>query len=220
MAAEDSDAQFVGERTTPLLLTSGARFHWDGMRAVSRERGLQYVSAHGMRFAGPTQWPPATGRRTPPPVTTSPPCLLPAPPLHAIDCDMEAACVTFSLDPGLLLATVHFVQLRALFETIVLELDVHMDLVAARITVLGGMVQGTVRTAATQSTLPEYPGDLVTGDAHVLAVAERVASYATAIWTAIEHAANVEDAATTNVYTDISRGIEARLSLLDTYLHQ
>ena len=59
---------------------------------------------------------------------------------------------------------------------------------AARIIVLGGVVQGTVRTAATQSTLPEYPGDLVTGDAHVLALAERVAHYATAIRAALEHA--------------------------------
>jgi DNA-binding ferritin-like protein len=62
-----------------------------------------------------------------------------------------------------------FVQLRALFETIVLALNVHIDLVAARIAMLGGVVRGTVRTAATPSTLPEYPGDLVTGDAHVLA---------------------------------------------------
>src|SRR5436309_1124284 len=63
-----------------------------------------------------------------------------------------------------------FVQLRALFETIIIELDAYMDLVAERITVLGGVVQGTVRTAATQSTLPEYPRDLVEGDAHVLAL--------------------------------------------------
>jgi starvation-inducible DNA-binding protein len=113
-----------------------------------------------------------------------------------------------------------FVQLRALFEMIVIELDAHMDLVAERITVLGGVVQGTVRTAVTQSTLPEYPGDLVEGDAHVLALAERFAHYATAIRAAIEQAANLEEAATANVYTDISRGIETRLSFLETYLHQ
>jgi starvation-inducible DNA-binding protein len=113
-----------------------------------------------------------------------------------------------------------FVQLRALFETIVIELDAHMDLVAERITVLGGVVQGTVRTAATQSTLPEYPGDFVEGDAHVLALAERFAYHATAIRAAMEQAANLEEATTANVYTDIARGIETRLSFLETYLHQ
>jgi starvation-inducible DNA-binding protein len=113
-----------------------------------------------------------------------------------------------------------FVQLRALFETIACELDTHMDFVAARITVLGGVVQGTVRTAATQSTLPAYPSDLVTGDAHVLAVTERVAHYAAAIRAALEHATNVEDGATTNIYINISCGIETQLSLLETYLYQ
>jgi starvation-inducible DNA-binding protein len=112
-----------------------------------------------------------------------------------------------------------FIPLRALFDAIALELDAHMDLVAARIIVLGGVVQGTVRTAAMQSTLPEYPSDLVTGDAHVRALAERVAHYATAIRIALEHATNVEEA-TANIYTDISRGIETRLSFLETYLHQ
>jgi starvation-inducible DNA-binding protein len=113
-----------------------------------------------------------------------------------------------------------FVQLRALFETIACELDTHMDRLASRITVLGGVVQGTVCTAATQSTLPAYPGDLVTGDAHVLAVTERVAQYATAIRAALEHATNVEDGATTNIYIKLSCDIETQLSLLETYLNQ
>jgi hypothetical protein len=39
-------------------------------------------------------------------------------------------------------------------------------------------VQGTVRTVAMQSTLPEYPGDITESDVHVQALAERVAHYA------------------------------------------
>ena len=112
-----------------------------------------------------------------------------------------------------------FVQVRALFDAIALELDAHMHLVTARIIVLGGVVRGTVRTAATQSTLPEYPDDLMESDAHVRALAERVTHYATAIQAAMTHAADVEDAATANIYTDMSRGIETRLGDLDTYLH-
>src|SRR5262245_32526050 len=64
-----------------------------------------------------------------------------------------------------------FLQLQALFETIATELDVYINLMAERIVVLGGIVMGTVRTAATQSTLPEYPGDIVEGHAHALALA-------------------------------------------------
>jgi starvation-inducible DNA-binding protein len=113
-----------------------------------------------------------------------------------------------------------FVQLRAAFDAIALELDVHMNLMAERITVLGGVVQGTVRTAATQSILPEYPGHLVEGAAHVLALAECFAHYARVVRACITQAADVEDANTANLYTDISSGIDRRLSFLETHLCQ
>lgn len=113
-----------------------------------------------------------------------------------------------------------FVQLRALFDALAIELEAHTDLVAARIAVLGGVVQGTVRTAATQSTLPEYPSDITEGDIHVQALVERVAHYARVLRADITHAADVEDADTANVYTDISRGIDQRLSFLEAHLHQ
>ena len=50
------------------------------------------------------------------------------------------------------------VLLHALFATMATELDAHTDLVAERLVVLGGVARGTVRTAATHSRLPEYPG--------------------------------------------------------------
>jgi starvation-inducible DNA-binding protein len=113
-----------------------------------------------------------------------------------------------------------FVQLRALFETIAVELDAYTDLLTERIAVLGGVVGGTVRIVAAQSTLPEYPDDLVEGDAHVQALTERCAHYARAVRTCITHAADVEDVDTANIYTDISRGIDKQLWILETHLHQ
>lgn len=109
--------------------------------------------------------------------------------------------------------------LQALCATIAAELDDYTDLMAARITVLGGVARGTARMAIAQSTLPEYPGDLVASMAHVQALAERFASYATAIRADIAHVTDIEDAGTTNLYTDISRGIETRLGELDAYLY-
>jgi len=111
-------------------------------------------------------------------------------------------------------------QLQTLFESIATELDAYADLMAERIVVLGGVALGTARTAAAQSKLAEYPGDLATGDAHALALAERVALYTTAVRDAIEHAADVGDADTAAVYTDISRGADKRLRFLESHLHQ
>jgi starvation-inducible DNA-binding protein len=65
--------------------------------------------------------------------------------------------------------------------------------------------------AGLQSTLPEYPDDLGTGEAHVLALAERYAHYATMVRANIAHAADVEDATTAHLYTNISYEIETRL---------
>jgi starvation-inducible DNA-binding protein len=113
-----------------------------------------------------------------------------------------------------------FSQLQALFETIATELNAYVNLMAERIVVLGGEVLGTVRTAATQSTLPEYPGGLVEGNAHVLALAERFAHYTTAIRHAIACAADVGDADKAAIYTDISREVDKRLGGLDARLHR
>lgn len=113
-----------------------------------------------------------------------------------------------------------FSQLRTLFASMATELEAYTDLMAERIAALGGVARGTARMAVTQSTLPEYPGDLVEGNAHVLALAECFAHCARVVRANIADAADVEDANTANVYTDISRGIEKRLGILDTHLHQ
>ncbi len=110
--------------------------------------------------------------------------------------------------------------LQGLFATMVTELDHYTDLVAARIVALGGTPGGTARMAVAQSRLPEYPAALVGGSAHVQALAERFAYYAAALRTDMGHAMDVEDAGTANLYTEISRGVEARLGGLDAYLAQ
>jgi len=111
------------------------------------------------------------------------------------------------------------VLLHALFATMATELDAHIDLVAERLVVLGGVARGTVRTAATHSRLPEYPGAIMDGDAHVRALTECFASYATALRADIAHATEVEDAGSAALYTDISRGVDKRLGFLEAYLH-
>ena len=111
------------------------------------------------------------------------------------------------------------VLLHALFATMAIELDAHIDLVAERLVVLGGVARGKVRTAAMHSRLPEYPGAIMDGDAHVQALTECFASYATALRADIAHATEVEDAGSAALYTDISRGVDKRLGFLEAYLH-
>ncbi|MGE0826578.1 MAG: DNA starvation/stationary phase protection protein Dps [Candidatus Binatia bacterium] len=112
-----------------------------------------------------------------------------------------------------------FAALHALFVTMATELDGYADLVAERIAVLGGVVMGTARTVALASELPEYPDTVMEGNRHVLALVERFAHYATTLRDNIGLTADVEDAGTAAIYTDLSRRVDKQLWILETYLH-
>ena len=113
-----------------------------------------------------------------------------------------------------------FVPLHALFTQMATDLDAYADLVAERIAMLGGVVMGTARTAALVSQLSEYPAALVEGTDHVAALVEQFAHYATVMRNSITLAADVEDAGSAAVYTDISRGVDKQLWILEAHLHR
>lgn len=112
-----------------------------------------------------------------------------------------------------------FSLLHPIFSTMLSELQTYIDMVAQRITVLGGIVMGTVRMAAMQSKLPEYPDAVMEGDGHVQALAERFGRYAVTLRDDIVLAADVEDAGSAAIYTDISRGVDRQLWVLESHLH-
>jgi starvation-inducible DNA-binding protein len=53
-----------------------------------------------------------------------------------------------------------FYQLHELFDEIAGEIEEYVDMFAERITALGGYAMGTVRMAAENSILPEYPTEI------------------------------------------------------------
>lgn len=71
-----------------------------------------------------------------------------------------------------------FYQLHELFDELAGELEEFIDLIAERVTALGGVAMGTVRVAAQVSELPEYPFDILHGKDHIVALADRYAPYA------------------------------------------
>ncbi len=113
MFAGDRDTRYLPKSTTLPPLMACTTLHWDGKSAVYRDAGLQHDVECIVRSSLQVQWRPATARQAPPPATSSPQCLLPAPPPRPIDCDSEAACLTFYLDPGLLLPTACPMLVRA-----------------------------------------------------------------------------------------------------------
>ncbi|MBW4614006.1 MAG: DNA starvation/stationary phase protection protein Dps [Desmonostoc vinosum HA7617-LM4] len=111
-----------------------------------------------------------------------------------------------------------FYQLHELFDELAGELEEYVDMVAERVTALGGYALGTARAAATNSILPEYPYDILDGKDHVTALADRFAPYAKHIREAIDKTDDLGDADTADLYTEISRTIDKRLWFLEAHL--
>lgn len=111
-----------------------------------------------------------------------------------------------------------FYQLHELFDEMASELEEYVDMVAERITALGGTAAGTARVAASQSFLPEYPFEAVDGMEHVAALAERYAAYGQHIRDGINKTGEMGDDDTADLYTEISRTIDKRLWFLEAHL--
>ncbi|WP_008310334.1 DNA starvation/stationary phase protection protein Dps [Leptolyngbya sp. PCC 6406] len=111
-----------------------------------------------------------------------------------------------------------FFQLHQLFDEMAGELEQYVDMVAERVTALGGTALGTARIAAEVSILPEYPVDAVDGEEHIAALAERYAAYGKHLRAAIDTTDDLGDADTADLYTEISRTIDKRLWFLEAHL--
>ena len=113
---------------------------------------------------------------------------------------------------------IHFQALHELFDKVATSVEPFVDELAERITGLGGTARGSVRLAAARSSLPEYPVDAVDGDAHLVSVRNRLASYAAANRQAIAAAADHGDAASEGLLTDIQTKIDLMLYFVQSHI--
>ncbi len=113
---------------------------------------------------------------------------------------------------------IQFYQLHELFDKLAEEVEEYIDLIAERATALGGTALGTVRMAAEASRLPEYPRDAVDGRQHVEALTARFAGLAKTSRAAIDAAAAFGDVDTSDLFTEVSRGLDKHLWFLEAHL--
>ena len=111
-----------------------------------------------------------------------------------------------------------FYQLHLLFDEIAEEIEPFIDLLAERVTSLGGYAAGTARMAAEWSALPEYPTGAVEGRAHIEALVERFGTYVGRIRAGSIEADEIGDPATADLHNDISRVADKRLWFLEAHL--
>jgi starvation-inducible DNA-binding protein len=111
-----------------------------------------------------------------------------------------------------------FIALHKLFDEINEEVEEYVDLLAERAVQLGGIAEGTARCAAQRSTLPEYPMEISSGEEHVDALSTALAAFGSAVRKGIDQADELGDADTTDILTEISRGIDKWLWFVEAHL--
>jgi starvation-inducible DNA-binding protein len=113
-----------------------------------------------------------------------------------------------------------FHQLHLLFDSLATDLAGHVDLIAERITTLGGVALGTARMTAAHTRLPELPADGIQGMACVHMLAERYAQVVAASREGIDTAADQDDQATADLFTEITRSLDQALWFLEAHIQE
>lgn len=111
-----------------------------------------------------------------------------------------------------------FIALHELFDQIYDGVGDYVDMIAERVTALGGRAEGTVSLAAERSTLPAYPLEIHGGAAHVEALSSAMATFGTNVREAIDQTAELGDAGTSDLFTEVSRGTDKFLWFLEAHL--
>lgn len=111
----------------------------------------------------------------------------------------------------------NFIALHELFDRVATEVDTHVDDLAERITTLGGVAMGTVRLAAENSSLAEYPHEISDGTAHVDALSTALADFGKKARKNIDTTDELGDKDTADLYTGISRNIDKLLWFVEAH---
>ena len=111
-----------------------------------------------------------------------------------------------------------FIALHELFDKVNGEVEDYVDLLAERAVQLGGAVEGTARSVAKRTTLPEYPVKGGSGRQHVDALSSALAAFSKLMRGAIEESQRVNDQDTNDIFIEISRGTDKWLWMVEAHL--
>jgi starvation-inducible DNA-binding protein len=111
-----------------------------------------------------------------------------------------------------------FIALHELFDQVATEVEGYTDLIAERITTLGGTAIGTVRAAAANSSLSEYPLEITDGADHVDALSSALADFGKRVRQNIDDTDKLGDADTADLFTEISRGVDKSLWFVEAHI--
>ena len=111
-----------------------------------------------------------------------------------------------------------FIALHELFDQVATEVEAYTDLIAERVTILGGTAEGTVRVAAEKSLLAQYPMEITEGRDHVDALSSALAEFAKRTRANVNDADGAGDMITADLFTEVARGTDKLLWFVEAHL--
>jgi starvation-inducible DNA-binding protein len=113
----------------------------------------------------------------------------------------------------------NFIALHKLFDEVNEDVEDYIDLIAERVVQLGGMAMGTARMVAERTALMEYPATIQSGPEHAAALSDVLAQFGRTVRMGIEEMVDLKDADSADILTEISRGTDKWLWMVEAHLH-
>ena len=114
----------------------------------------------------------------------------------------------------------NFVGLHELFDRVAALADEYSDLIAGRAVALGGVARGTLQAVSAQSQLREYALDVGDWRSHVRAMQDALATFGRGVRKAIDDATALNDADTADLFTEVSRGVDKSLWMVEAHVQE
>ncbi len=111
-----------------------------------------------------------------------------------------------------------FIAIHEMLDTFYAELDKYVDVLAERITQLGGTAYGTLEAVTAKTTLEAYPAGIHTWQSRLEHFSDVIAVSSALCLEAIETADNAGDAITADIFTQTARGIDLWLWKVESHL--
>ncbi len=111
-----------------------------------------------------------------------------------------------------------FMSLHKMFDELTEDVEEYVDLLAERVVALGGIAEGTLASVSSQTVLDPYPLRIASGHDHCEAIAKSLAAFGRLVRGDIDRATALEDAATADLFTEITRGVDKWLWFVEAHL--
>lgn len=112
-----------------------------------------------------------------------------------------------------------FIALHRLFDEVSDAVLEYTDIIAERAVQLGGVAEGTAKMAVQRAQLAPYPLDISSGREHCEALSAALAIFGQTVRANIALAEAANDKDTADLCTQISRGTDRWLWLVEAHLH-